>query len=142
MKLMAIDPGGNTGIVYGDFELRSDIPSHEIVKGLHTVVDIDCSDPYDGFDELDCLINAFKPDEIICENFQLWTVAADLTPVQLITLLNYRLGSICMQEPSERNVITDARLKAWDLWYSGRKDVNAAMKHLLVWIRKNQNSFS
>lgn len=38
--------------------------------------------------------------------------------------------------PGEMGVITDERLKLWGLWLPGDKDARAALKHLLVYLRK------
>lgn len=147
MKIIAIDPGGNTGLVntYTEFDIES---AHVIVRdallsGEASVHNFDCRDVIKGFAELDKLVCAFNPDVVVYETFDLWTLAADVTPIELIALMKwqwrYEEWSLAAQNPSERSVITDKRLKDWKLWTPGEKDINAAMKHLLVWMRKNQS---
>jgi hypothetical protein len=154
MKVVAIDPGGNTGIVSIEIDEASvqdvisnqSLSSHALVQhanveGKLELFDVDCRDVMKGFSQMNTLLHSVEPDIIVYETFDLWTVAADLTPVELIALMKWEWrnwANLVQQNPSERSVITDKRLKDWGLWYPGRKDVNAAMKHLLVWIRKNQ----
>lgn len=41
------------------------------------------------------------------------------------------------QSPSDaKGTITDKRLKLWGLWYPGEPHRNDAMRHLLLWLRK------
>lgn len=44
------------------------------------------------------------------------------------------------QSPSDaKRVITDKRLRMWGLWHPGQPHRNDAMRHLLLWLRKEAN---
>lgn len=147
MRIVAVDPGGMTGLVLVNLldHIPSEFnaPSHELVKGAEpTIIEVNCHDINKGFAEMNTIVHEFGPDVVVYEMFYLWTVAADLSPVKLITLMEWewsRWTELVPQNPSERSVITDLRLKNWWLWSPGKKDANAAMKHLLVWMRKSQS---
>lgn len=155
MKIIVVDPGGNTGVVWGSFDVYGGLSSHEVIskevktkKSSFGIDDYDCRNFVDGFRNLSRFITRFLPDVVIFEGFQLWTKDADLTPVYLLTLAEWELTAARsrvvppwqyeVQAPSERTVIRDEQLKRWGLWM-GSKDVRAAMKHLIVYIRKLQS---
>lgn len=148
MKIIAMDPGGNTGLVIGDYDIWSGKSAHEVVSsGLIEVMDINCRDVFAGFRDIDRVVCGNSPDVVLIEGFHLWTAAADLTPVQLLALSEWEWGvkgslqfKYAVQQPHERSVVRDDQLRRWSLWHPGRKDVNAAMKHLIVYVRKLQAS--
>lgn len=90
---------------------------------------------------MDWYVRSFKPDVVVYEGFDLWTAAADLTPVELIALMRWEWRrapwKLVQQNPSERSVITPERLKRWGLWTPGKKDAMSAMQHLITYLRKN-----
>lgn len=68
-----------------------------------------------------------------------------LAPVRLGSALNDRLwnagfqGEIVWQSPSDaKSVVTDARLKQWDLWYSGSPHIRDAWRHMVKYLRDNR----
>lgn len=80
-----------------------------------------------------------------CEGFSLGMQSRDpalLEPVRFLAVLTDRLrgaGSGVMAEvqmPGERSVITDARLRLWDLWVPGPDHQRDALKHGLVFQRR------
>jgi len=149
-RIVSIDPGGTTGIVWGMFDLEGGLASHEVVKaarrsGHFGVANINCRDVLVGFYNLCLYVDQRTPDVVLMEGFQLWTQNADLTPVQLLALAEWEFnqgrlatGNLVIQMPGERNVVRDDQLHKWGLWNAGMKDVNSAMKHLIVYIRKHQ----
>jgi hypothetical protein len=129
--------------------LDGGLAAHEVVRaaresGYFGVANFNCRDVLAGFEGICQYVRQHSPDVVVMEGFQLWTAAADLTPVQLLALADWEFkqgrlgcGQLEFQQPGERNVVRDDQLHRWNLWCPGMKDVNAAMKHLIVYIRKH-----
>lgn len=78
-----------------------------------------------------------------CEGFSLGMLSRDvslLEPVRFLAVLVDRLRGtgvgVEVQMPGERSVITDARLRLWDLWVPGPDHPRDALKHALVFLRR------
>jgi hypothetical protein len=80
-----------------------------------------------------------------CEGFSLGMLSRDkalLEPVRFLAVLEDRMRAaggdvaIEVQMPGERNVITDARLRLWDLWVPGPDHPRDALKHGLAFFRR------
>lgn len=78
-----------------------------------------------------------------CEGFRLRVLSTEeslLEPVRFLAVLRDRLrGSgvgVEVQQPGERDIITDARLRLWGLWTPGMDHGRDAQKHGLAFLRK------
>lgn len=80
-----------------------------------------------------------------CEGFTLQMNSTDywlLEPVRFLAVLQDRLresGSgmgVEVQQPGERSVITDARLRLWGLWKPGSDHARDAQRHGLAFLRR------
>lgn len=78
-----------------------------------------------------------------CEGFTLMMNSKDpdlLEPVRFLAVLRDRLRetgvAVEVQQPGEREVITDVRLRSWGLWVPGPDHPRDAQKHGLVFLRK------
>lgn len=152
LKVATIDPGGTTGMVLYDQHKPSVSPAHVQLlsakqEGRLEVIEVNCRNVLGGFRDILGVLDKFNPDVVVYEGFDLWTVAADLTPVELNALLRWEIGpdsgwsksgkvKLVKQSPSERTVATSERLKRWGLWEPGKKDAMAAMQHMVVYLRK------
>lgn len=65
-----------------------------------------------------------------------------LSPVRIGARLADRLhvasmGEPIWQQPSDaKSIVTDKRMKAWDIWQPGQPHACDAIRHLLLWLRK------
>lgn len=86
---------------------------------------------------------------VVMESFQARerTMDANLTsPERIAARVEQELSRVdyefewYWQSPSDaKGTITDKRLKRWGLWYPGQPHRNDAMRHLLLWLRKEAN---
>lgn len=155
--VMALDPGGTTGLATGMFRTdRGDMMMKEVLaraikKGVLLAADVD-GDPVE---QAWWLAKAWSDFRFVCtvergiaesdvvlviEDFQLRQRSADLAPVRvttgLLTLLRGRegdwpLGAPVYQGPSEaKGTATNDRLRSWGLWQVGSEHRRDAMRHL------------
>lgn len=78
-----------------------------------------------------------------CEGFSLQMLSTDvalLEPVRFLSVLKDRLRGtgvgVEVQMPGERSVITDARLRLWDMWVPAVDHGRDAQRHALVFLRR------
>lgn len=100
-------------------------------------------------------IDAFKPDTIVAEDFVLYPNRRHpgnkehLSPRALWAAIELQLSlsgwveergcSVHRQMASEaKTIATDIRLKDWGLWVRGKPHARDAMRHLIVFLRKER----
>lgn len=141
MLIMAVDPGGTTGVAV--CEVGRGV-SHYLVAKEHEAGRLRLEQLEGGW-KFQChmllaMCEQLRPDAVVIESFQLRTKLAQLSPVQIGSVLDFELGKLHMpvewQTPSERSVMTDARLRGWGLWTPGKPHQMDALRHLLVFARK------
>lgn len=153
--IMAVDPGGVSGyacIRYSPAELKATKdPTHEFIlahkdKGSLKTGEI-TGDPTVQACALYDKARTLKADVILIESFYLDSPLLKkvrtgdiLLPVKvgwgLAALILKDMGiPIIWRPPSMMSVITDERLKLWNLWIPKQKDARAALKHLIVYLR-------
>lgn len=141
MNIFAIDPGRTTGIAWGWIDRTWQVTRPGWAQ-------IDTSTLRDVKIILD-MINEFRPDVVVYEDFIIRTLAADPHPMTIIDILEWELGSgfgqyagafrpdtLKPQQPAERSIINDGRLKRMELYQPGQPHANDAMRHLVVYSRK------
>lgn len=125
-KLLAIDPGLKCGYAIFDTDPDPDDPPYEAAQ---------CIDH-----QVHWLLDAHKPDVVICERFSLRQVKpADLVPVEVIGVVKdwcYRTETeLTMQTASQaKHFWTNPRLKTQGIYLKGKPHANDAMRHLLYYI--------
>lgn len=161
MKIMALDPGGTTGVAVAEVE-AGDEPVHVQMAETLAVWQVACKGrEEDGAWELWTSIQDHVPDVVVTEDFRLYqgrTHTSDtdgLLPWAMISRLEMiwwlaRRGEfdldvwvpeVVYQMPGERMVITDARLKRWGLWRTEKRQGGGphamdALRHLIVFARR------
>ena len=81
---------------------------------------------------------------IVCEDFQLRTLAAELSPVRIRAMIEMyiRLSPdenrpIFLQMPSlAKSTVTDARLKQWKLYRPGEEHARDSLRHSITFLRR------
>lgn len=140
MRVMAVDPGGVSGWVVYDGPSRhrptmDDLLEIGFTKGKWVQQSLDLAH----------IAWMWEPDTLVIEGFRIPgripTKKADLLlPVRIASGLEALMADmknaprIVIQQPSQMGVITDERLKRWGLWHT-QKDIRAAIKHLLIFLR-------
>ena len=82
---------------------------------------------------------------MVCESFQLRERTSDpslLSPVRiqsklelLLHMKRIRVDDYTTQQPSQKSVITDERLRRWGLWLPGKPHACDAMRHAAIRLR-------
>jgi len=135
MKVVALDPGGTTGICFASIDDRvvTLIPVERRLdsRGMHWYVE--------------SLINLHEPDfAIVYEDFQFRQgvrTGLDLTPAKLIGVIEIfeDTGMLYKQQPSiqgKKAFFNDERLKTLNAyWPHGKGHARSATKHLLYWLK-------
>lgn len=149
MKVASIDPGGRSGLVIIEYLFRS--PAHltvsrAMVKGTLLLENVNGKETA----QVEALYRKVKGcDVVIIEDYIIrvplkTTARKALSPVRIGFGVDLLLGmspkfsgQVIWQQPSDIGVITDDRLRAWGLWLPGQinKDIRAAMKHLIIYLR-------
>lgn len=113
--------------------------SRDTSSAVDSYLDL-CRTVWDKADEEDVVV-------LGCEGFRLLMQSTDddlLEPVRFLAVLRDRLrGSgvgVEVQQPGERSIITDARLRLWGLWVPGKDHGRDAQKHGLSFLRKFASS--
>lgn len=130
VRVLALDPGGTTGLAYGRIE----------GKALTLNYDQKVLTEFDLLDEID----AFQPNYLICEDFEYRNRARtglDLTPVKLIGIVRYYGQSptnkckVTIQKASKgKSFWSNDKLKAAGLYIRGLPHGRDAARHLLHWM--------
>ena len=140
MKILAIDPGETTGIAHASVDR-----TWQIVTPVWA--QLDTYDPFAGAALLLNMLEELRPDILVVEDFIPRTLAANLQPMTIIHIVRWevegdgryltdRPSTLALQQPSERSVINDTRLKRLELYQPGMPHANDAMRHLVVKSRK------
>jgi hypothetical protein len=136
-RIVALDPGGTTGIAQAIIE---DYVVTKILGGEQRYM---ASGLY-------AMLEAFDPDYIVCETFEFRNASRaglDLTSAKLIGVCElyaeHHGVHLKMQEPSvqgPRAFWTDAKLKAAGLYLPGKQHSRSAMKHLMYFLTFKKGS--
>lgn len=139
MKLFAIDPGRTTGLAWATIDRTWQVTG----PGWTQLPTYDISSVSDILE----LIPAINPDVVVMENFITRTLAADDWPISIVSIIQWEFsrgnyweglwaGTLAIQQPAERSIINDVRLKRMELYQPGLPHANDAMRHLVVYSRK------
>lgn len=133
MNIVAFDPGGTTGWCSMTFD------SDDITAW-------DCGEiAGDEITQVGLMIPMMAKHEIIvCEDFQLRTLSAELSPVRLTAMMKWVAQreitphkTIHMQMPAlAKSTVTDERLKRWGYWERGSTHARDATRHVITFIRR------
>lgn len=128
MRILAVDPGGNTGFAeWEDGEWRAWYePAEEAAATIHRIL-------------------AEKPDVCVCESFHIGVNtgkmggSGPLVAIELIGVGRYlaRVYGVefVTQSPSEaKTFCTDDKLKALDMWTKGVDHPRDATRHLVTFL--------
>ena len=139
MRILAIDPGRTTGVAWADIDRTWQVTNA-------------CWMQYETYNKSDIkmlldIIHTVLADVVVMEDFITRTLAADVWPLTIIHIIQWEFehgnywegrhtGTLAMQQPAERSVINDSRLKRMELYQPGQPHANDAMRHLVVYSRK------
>lgn len=144
--VITLDPGGTTGwtvmMVHPDCLTDPDV---SILANImhHEQGQFDGPEVEQAIQIID-LFDAWDTAAIVCEDFQLRTIAAELSPVRIRAMLELHLfrepdegRSIFLQMPSmATGTMTDARLKDWKLYRPGQEHARDSLRHALMFLRR------
>lgn len=131
MKILAIDPGKATGLVWGT--------PREYVHDIIGFPEI--------YEELDNLIKTGKFDTVVIENFLISSQTGKKTQapwsLKIIGAVEYmciREGvEMVLQTPSEaKSFVDDKKLRMHEMWFPGEGHDRDAARHFLLWHYKNR----
>jgi len=133
-RILAIDPGGTTGIAIVSFSdnLEPVVSHHEQVpNGLA------------GFIEWYKSNQHLTWDVIVCENFTLRINVKfpDLSPVYIIGALEALEWptKIVYQSPAQKHLCDDKRLKLMGMHKPGNGHANDAIRHAIIYLRNKKH---
>lgn len=165
--ILAIDPGGTTGIAWAEVDIDEGIMSREhegsrTVDGSEYTQIVEICHLWSIFYKRCVQEHRMPADQvdIVCEDFSprpgRGHTDEGIMPVRLIWgIIGYRLGQLheydrggwgpayspdmIMQSASQAATFaTDARLKSWGLWIRGREHERSAWRHLAFRAKKLQ----
>lgn len=128
MTVVALDPGGTTGVAV----LDSPVP--EIHRDQ-----VDTSSPR-GLADIWDILNIAGPEEIVMERFQFryggGRSKVVLTPVEVVGVVKLYCAmkniALYLQTPAQaKKLITDDKIRKLDLWIPGHPHAMDATRHLL-----------
>lgn len=99
-------------------------------------------------DALVAMIDTFRPDVLVVEDFVLRVARASparslLSPVRVTSMLEWRFAGelriVKFSAADAKSVITDRRLKSLGFWVSGSNHARDAVRHMLLFVRKQKN---
>jgi hypothetical protein len=134
-KILAIDPGGTTGIAIVSFSNQTEpVVSHyeEVPDGLK------------GFIEwYKKSRDSINWDIIVCETFTLRQNVKfpDLSPVYIIGALEAfeSPNKIEWQSPAQKHLCDDKRLKIMNMHKPGKGHANDAIRHAIIYLRNKKH---
>lgn len=166
-SVVAFDPGGTTGWAWIMFESRmlaadGPLPTLSIAAGLHEpwlmYGEIDCRDQRKGAAVMERWVRSAlaRCDRltgggrvravVVVEAFVLREQTSSsnlLSPILLAARLDQLLGDDVewfYQSPADAmSVCSDGRMKAWGWWIKGQPHATDALRHLVLWLRKELN---
>ena len=168
VSVFAVDPGGDSGWAWLLYERRL-LQSDGAVGAVRLGMDIsdpwclfgqvDCSDERHGAERLAHFVRRARERSeriaatdqlrccLVCEAFILTERtkrASTLSPVRLTARLDAILGDEVewfeQTAADAKGVCTDDRMKQWGLWQPGQPHATDALRHLVLWLRKELNN--
>lgn len=144
--IIALDPGGTTGwsVIMVHPECLSD-PDVSILENILHYEQGQFEGPeLDQADEIIGLLQAWDNAAIVCEDFQLRTTAAELSPVRIRAMVELYIHRdpeenrpIFLQMPSlAKTTVTDKRLKQWKLYRPGEEHARDSLRHSITFLRR------
>jgi hypothetical protein len=135
--MLALDPGGTTGVAIFDYEHDSApvmVMNDQIPGSLDGFIEwyLDRKPKYDW-------------DHVVCEDFtlRLNVKFPDLSPVYIIGALNAIewdvADNLTMQQPSMKSLCDDSRLKKMALHTPGFGHANDAVRHAIIYLRNKKH---
>lgn len=125
--ILALDPGGTTGLAW--------------MHGTNGAVRTMQMGPDEHHEELWNFMRVYTPTAIVCESFTYRNglAKADLIPCEYIGLVKLYAEKYCvplyMQTPSmAKKFFSDDKLKAADLWITGKQHARDAVRHLMYYV--------
>lgn len=168
LNLIAVDPGGDTGLASAIYNPDFDGTAHEHIRvafgaRMGEAIQVGGESKQQVLAIHEYIQGQIKRagdtpayevrTVVICEDFNppsKHTKKSVLQPHKIASMLEFQVwnedpdGRITWvyQNPGERNVITDQMLRKWKLWQPGKAndDAMAALKHLIVYARKLENN--
>jgi hypothetical protein len=144
--VIALDPGGTTGwcvmMIHPD-ALKD--PEISIVDNImHYEQGQFEGAELDQAEEIIQLLQAWDNAVIVCEDFQLREITAELSPVRIRAMIEMYLRldpeedrPIWLQMPAlAKGTITDQRLKQWKLYRPGQEHARDALRHSIMFFRR------
>lgn len=136
-RMLALDPGGTTGVAIFDYEQDSQpvmVMNDQIPGSLEGFIEwyLDRKPKYQW-------------DHIVCEDFtlRLNVKFPDLSPVYIIGALNgiewYSVHTLTMQQPTMKPLCDDDRLKKMGLHTPGFGHANDAVRHAIIYLRNKKH---
>lgn len=136
MHVLAVDPGGNTGLAewWDDGTWRAWAePAHEAMRTVHRQLTVT-----EGVNHLDALIfESFIITAATAKKSQDGLVSIEFIGVGRYLAAVYGVPFVT-QTPSEaKTFVTDEKLKAMDMWTRGVDHPRDATRHLMLWLCTN-----
>ena len=144
--VIAFDPGGTTGwcvmTVHYEALLSDDYPILDNI--IHHSQGELLGDEIGQLDEIASLFDVWDSAAIVFEDFQLRTLAAELSPVRIKAVAEYIAATMFLpartvfdQMPSlAMTTATDERLKSWGLYHKGEEHARDAERHAITFLRR------
>jgi hypothetical protein len=132
--MLCLDPGGVTGVAIIDYDNNN----------VNVTYFGQVEDGLDGFISWYKRVESFYNwDFVVCESFTLRPSVKfpDLSPVYIIgalTALQER-NSIIYQQPQQKPLCDDSRLKSMGFYKPGLGHANDAIRHGIIYLRNNRH---
>lgn len=133
LEILAFDPGGTSGWAWILARPGQTLPDY-----------FDAGQITGSSNEQACeivnLLEQYRNAKVVCEAFHLRTLAAELSPVVLGSIIEweaYKDGRAThYQQPSlAKSTITNERLRRWGLWVAG-DHARDGMRHAVTFLRR------
>ena len=152
LTIISFDPGGTTGwslLSIPPFIGEKSVWKHRqkdilLNKRFWNHGEIDCrTDESEGIWAIKNLIDEYPLAAVVFEDFQLRQLAADLSPVRIISCVEQYFwekdrSSLFKQMPSMKATATDDRMKNWGVYTprGGLQHARDADRHLMIFLRR------
>jgi hypothetical protein len=142
LRIMAVDPGGTTGVAGGSFRVGKNSMAKDVMQeadgdGRIWTAEVEGS-PREQAAELNQLWQSLSRTGptplLVIEDFVLRSQNADLTPVAVTAALEALVGfDIERQMPSAaKSFLTNDRMHDWGLWVVGSAHERDAIRHVAL----------